>query len=492
LTQRQVDDGIVFDQFQPSVVQEITEDKMSTEDDRRSRRRILFWGILVLVILLSVCIWLHAKQVPDDIARRASNALTAAGFDSRFLQTVDGRVAILSGEIEAETNREQLVETARSVRGVRRVIDKLTVIKLDPARLSLQLSSAGVMLSGVMPNQSAVDKVFESTAAIYGKNNVTNQIRVQKRVREPVWLDGVLAILPELKPADSMGIEASQSGVVLNGVVDSPETRTRIAEQAETLLAGKVPIDNRLQVMVPQRPAHLRYRIKGAELEVSGELPSQEAVARVMSAAMDHFAPDKITSTLTVGDRVSDPSWLEAVLALTAEMAAADQGAIEASDKGVTLSGVVASTDTRTAIENRAKALLGNQRLNNQIIVKPPPEVKPEPAAVVELPTLRFKHASTELTEDSKPLLDEIAGTLQGRPDLRIEVAAHTDSSGEEVLNVDLSERRTQAIVQYLVSRGINPNSLVQRSYGESQPVAENTTKEGRALNRRIEFKVIE
>ena len=342
---------------------------MNTEKNRRSRRRILFWGLPVLAILLAVCIWFNGNHIPKDIAKRAGQALTRSGFDPRFLQAVNGRVAILSGEIKEVADRERLVETVRSVRGVRRVDDRLAVIESEPARLSLAISGDRATLSGVMPDRRSVEKVVAAARTVYGQEKVKNQLIISAHIIQPEWIAEFQALLPALQ-------------------------------------------------------------------------------------------------TMTAAD-------------------------IAISDEGLTLSGVVASDTERTAIEQRAGDLLGNLKLNNRIVVKSA-AVNPAPAGQIQLPTLYFKHARTELTDRSQPLLDEIVDTLKRRPDLRVEVATHTDSSGEEVLNADLSERRTQAIAQYLVSRGIDPGRLVQNAYSESRPVAENTTKEGRARNRRVEFKVIE
>ncbi len=465
---------------------------MSTENKRRRRGRILFWGLLLLAILLVVCIGFHVKRIPQDIANLAGQALTSAGFDATLLQAADGRVAILSGEIDAETTRERLVETVRSVPGVRRVIDRLVVVKSDPARLSLAVSADGVLLSGIMPDQTMVDRVVKATATIYGENKVTNRISIQKQVGEPVWLDGLLALLPELKTTDAMRIEAAGSEAVISGAVDTPETRARIAAQAENLLGATVAVDNRIEVAVPQQPAKLRYRISGQEVYLQGELPDQQSVDDLVAATRAIYGEENVKNELTISEHITRPDWLagfQALLPALQTMAAAD---IAIEEDGVTLRGVVASNEERAAIEKRAGALLGPLPLNNQIVVKTPAAVKTQPTELVQLPTLFFKHARTELTENSKPLLEEITDTLKRRPDLRVAVATHTDSSGEEMLNTDLSDRRAKAIVQALASGGIDPGRLDVQTYGESRPVAENTTTEGRARNRRVEFKVIE
>ena len=103
-----------------------------------------------------------------------------------------------------------------------------------------------------------------------------------------------------------------------------------------------------------------------------------------------------------------------------------------------------------------------------------------------------FELGSARLTRDSKRVLDQVVEVLQQFPQLRIEVQAHTDSLGRAESNQKLSEARARSVMEYLTSKGIDAGRLEARGYGESRPVASNDTPEGRARNRRVEFRVIE
>ncbi len=105
---------------------------------------------------------------------------------------------------------------------------------------------------------------------------------------------------------------------------------------------------------------------------------------------------------------------------------------------------------------------------------------------------IQFDLGSAALTEDGRRVLDDLGTRLQQAPHLKLEVAAHTDATGSPSYNLDLSNRRADAVVQYLVSKGIPADRLIPRGYGASRPVADNDTDEGRAKNRRIEFQLIE
>ncbi len=105
---------------------------------------------------------------------------------------------------------------------------------------------------------------------------------------------------------------------------------------------------------------------------------------------------------------------------------------------------------------------------------------------------VNFEPKSFDLTQESKHLLDEVVVTINVSPELqKIEVQAHTDYKGSGEDNIKLSEQRAQSVKNYLVSQGVLEKRLIAKGYGESQPIADNKTEEGRAKNRRVELKVI-
>jgi outer membrane protein OmpA-like peptidoglycan-associated protein len=123
----------------------------------------------------------------------------------------------------------------------------------------------------------------------------------------------------------------------------------------------------------------------------------------------------------------------------------------------------------------------------------PPPAPAPTPIAKEKL-VLRgvtFDFDKATLRSDARPVLDEAAKALAARPTMRVVVEGHTDAKGTDAYNLRLSERRAQAVVAYLVKAGIASDRLEARGLGESQPVADNETEDGRARNRRVELRVL-
>ncbi|HEX4895921.1 MAG TPA: OmpA family protein [Solimonas sp.] len=105
---------------------------------------------------------------------------------------------------------------------------------------------------------------------------------------------------------------------------------------------------------------------------------------------------------------------------------------------------------------------------------------------------VKFEFDSDRLTPEAMEILNEVAGTLQAYPDVKVELQGHTDSLGSDAYNQGLSERRAIAVKTYLSGREVAADRMTPAGYGESQPIDSNDTEEGRENNRRVELKVLE
>ena len=109
----------------------------------------------------------------------------------------------------------------------------------------------------------------------------------------------------------------------------------------------------------------------------------------------------------------------------------------------------------------------------------------------ITLEGVGFELNSANLTQASQSVLDVVAADLKKYPRLSIELQGHTDSSGFDRYNLELSQKRADSVRNYLLAQGIASSQLTAKGYGESQPVADNTTNEGRAANRRVVMSVV-
>jgi outer membrane protein OmpA-like peptidoglycan-associated protein len=107
-----------------------------------------------------------------------------------------------------------------------------------------------------------------------------------------------------------------------------------------------------------------------------------------------------------------------------------------------------------------------------------------------ELPKIQFEFDSDAITPESDPTLTLISELMLKNPRLKVICLAHTDSVGTAEYNLDLSERRARSVKSFLVRQGVPPPSIRFRGMGYSRPLKDNSTDEGRAKNRRVEFRV--
>lgn len=104
---------------------------------------------------------------------------------------------------------------------------------------------------------------------------------------------------------------------------------------------------------------------------------------------------------------------------------------------------------------------------------------------------IQFETAKATIRPSSFASLDEVAAFLKRKPACVIEIGGHTDSDGDETQNLILSKERAQAVARYLISKGVSAKQLKAVGYGESRPIADNTTTTGKQQNRRTEIHVI-
>ena len=111
---------------------------------------------------------------------------------------------------------------------------------------------------------------------------------------------------------------------------------------------------------------------------------------------------------------------------------------------------------------------------------------------VVVLKDVNFEFNKTDLTANSKSILDNAARILRANPAVTVEIAGHTDSVGSPEYNIKLSQGRAASVVNYLASQGVSIGRMKPKGYGLTQPKTSNDTAEGRAINRRTELRILE
>ncbi|MFH1873717.1 MAG: OmpA family protein [Pseudomonadota bacterium] len=160
---------------------------------------------------------------------------------------------------------------------------------------------------------------------------------------------------------------------------------------------------------------------------------------------------------------------------------------------GVTVAGGRGMT---TGVGSPDFRILAGVNYTKPKVVELPPPVEVEVVAeekIVITQKVHFEFNQASIRPVSYPILDDVAHLLEINPQIKkVRVEGHTDWIGSDAYNQQLSERRAQAVRDYLIQKGIAPDRLIAVGYGEMRPIADNNTTKGRARNRRTEFTVLE
>jgi OOP family OmpA-OmpF porin len=239
------------------------------------------------------------------------------------------------------------------------------------------------------------------------------------------------------------------------------------------------------------------------QVDIVGTVSGGEVRSAIISAAEALFPGNVDAGDLAIRPGVaSEAAWLDHVLGVFSDLGAAvDEGRIVVNpdESVVTVAAEFPDRQARGEIEKTAEDSLVAAGLDfvNGLTVEdaPPPPPRQE---VIELQedlddliagkVVEFEVNSDQLTPVGQALLDEILAALLQFPDVPVEIAGHADASGSPDFNLDLSQRRAEAVLEYLAVRGEDEGRFVVIGYGEERPIADNDTAEGRARNRRIEF----
>lgn len=223
---------------------------------------------------------------------------------------------------------------------------------------------------------------------------------------------------------------------------------------------------------------------------VSGTVPDESARVAIISRLRDLYGADKVVDRLDSGGVVSPPGWTgHVVKTLGNGIRNVRQGQLEFNGTQVTISGNVANEVRRQQVASEiATALTPTYTVNNGL--RAPAGAQALLDQTLADRVVEFGSGSAILTPTGIAILEEMAAAIARLDRPRIEIIGHTDSTGNRMANVALSLARADAVKTYLAGKGIPPAGLSAHGAGPDRPLTPNDTPEGRARNRRIEFRL--
>jgi OOP family OmpA-OmpF porin len=223
---------------------------------------------------------------------------------------------------------------------------------------------------------------------------------------------------------------------------------------------------------------------------VSGTVPDEATKASVVARLQELYGPARVVDQLSVGGVVTPPNWSAVVpKLLTGNLKSVSKGQLTVEGSNIALKGEVPNEALRQEIAaDAARGLDASYTLKNGLRVSSNGQSLLDAALANRL--VEFEKASAQLTEPAKAILDEIVQAMKKVEAGSFEVIGHTDNIGDPAHNLALSRARAQSVKTYLVAHGIQSELIATSGMGADQPVASNSTGDGRRRNRRIEFRV--
>ena len=223
---------------------------------------------------------------------------------------------------------------------------------------------------------------------------------------------------------------------------------------------------------------------------VSGTVPDEATKAAILLKLRELYGSERVVDQLSIGTVVAPANWSSYVQKLIGpSLKEVRQGQMTVDGNTVSINGQVADEAMRQQVASTlALSLNPTYTIKNGLFVGGGDQSLLDTALANRI--VEFNSGAASLTPAGQAVLDEMAAALLKLSGKKVEVIGNTDASGNRVSNLALSQSRANAVKDYLVSKGVAANSLSTLGLGSDRPVASNATPEGRARNRRIEFRV--
>jgi OmpA-OmpF porin, OOP family len=452
-------------------------------------------GTVPLVVFWAIAAWTSTAPLESDLAARSTSALKDTVLDKTRIE-VAGRDVSFAADAFSQEGRRSAVASVEAVPGVRLVNDDTRLVpEARPFVWTAERDVVRVTLGGSSPLPASKGKLLEAARAALGGVEVVDQMNLS-RGAPPRFDNAALLLVDQIGKLKDGKVTISDDKVSLSGMARDLGGREAIAAALKNLPEGFVVAANEVKA-----PPYIFQAYKdpvALTLTLTGYVPDNNVHAAIAAAAARKFFSEKVVDNLKAS--IGAPSgFVSAVVPALSALSRLSTGTLVVTDREVKLSGDAlydaAAAQLRASL---TRDFPQGWQVKADISVKPaaapvdPTVCQQLFSEILAKGKIRFEPGRATIDRDSAGLLDRLIETALRCPTANIEIAGHTDTDGEDAFNQALSEKRAQAVTDYLVKAGLPADRFIAKGYGSSQPVATNDTDEGKAQNRRIDFLVKE
>ncbi len=317
----------------------------------------------------------------------------------------------------------------------------------SPVAVAAVIDGGTVVLSGAVPDDGAREQLVALAEAQYGEGNVIDELTV-----DPTTMlgGGTFSIGGTAAEGDQRPLALQDAVAAALGLADGGFDVTFEA-------VAIVPVD-------------VEATIASGVVALAGTVPDQGSIDSLVSLSEGVWGVGNVDPA---GLGIGDVTWDAGLVRVTGTIDAGDTRGDEFATALAGLAPGVTVDAAGLALDTGAEALArSEERLR----------------AALEATPIRFAVNSSEIDPASDEILAQAAAAITAAPGIAVEIVGHTDDSGSAELNQTLSAARAEAVLNRLVELGVAADRLTSRGAGEDEPIADNTTEEGKAANRRIAF----
>jgi OmpA-OmpF porin, OOP family len=452
-------------------------------------------GLVPLAVLWVAAAWNNTVPLETALTARATAALEGTAL-AKTVVTASGRDITLSAQAFSPEGAQSAAVAVAAVPGVRLVNDETRLVpEVKPFVWSAERDVVRVTLGGSAPLPALKSRLLDAARDAVKGTEVADQMTLA-RGASPHFDAAALLLIDQIGKLKEGKITLSDSSVSLAGMARELGGREAIAAALKNLPEGYVVAENAIKA-----PPYIFQANKdpvAVAVTVSGYVPDNNVHTALIAATGRKFFDETVIDQLKAS--VGAPSgFANAATVALGALSRLSTGSLVMADREVRLSGDafygIAADQIRASL---ATGLPQGWKATADISVRPPASMVDASvcqqlfADLFRKGSIRFETGRATIDPDSQGLLDRLVEIALRCPAPPIEIAGHTDSAGDDAANRQLSEKRAQAVVDYLVKAGLPLGRLSAVGYGSTKPIASNDTDEGRAQNRRIEFVVKE
>jgi OOP family OmpA-OmpF porin len=440
-----------------------------------------------------------ASGEPSGFAEAATFAVSALERLDHGGVTLDGLTLDIAGLAKSVDDYEALLASLTTA-----LPEGMHVVAADvsPAAVTQygwrgEIGDGKVVLTGFVPSADRRAELSTLARSLFVGATIDDRVRVAAGEPRMDWIGAIKFAMGELAKLGRGTVVLGNKTYSIEGEAATPDSYAAIVAAN----AGTLPASLTLEKASVVPPAVSSYRFaaerRAGGLVVSGNVANEEARQAIMAAVDHDFGKIDITDNLVFASG-APTGFVDAATVAARALSRLAGGRVTIIDKTVTINGVAFYPSAVDDISESLRAGLpdGFSVVSDALMAGQ--QGQPVTAAhcrdllqaVLKVGPIEFDGNKADIIADSYGVLDRVSAAMARCPDADVEIGAHSDSDGSASRNRDRTQARADAIVDFLVGAGVKRERLTAVGYGESAPIADNTTAAGKAANRRIEFTV--